>query len=223
MKVGRVAEGVSLFLLIVCAVIVLIGAPVDTYGSSADVRATNVEQRDPNTVNPLTPPLPTPTPSPGVCFYVWGHPSPEKIDLGESVTYTLHIFNCSVIPTARNLRHVVILADQSMSYQVGSTGGDLVSPADEPDISDCTTPDESPEIVACSGKPVESLLLAYPSLTSPYGAGSQPVVNMIGGNADVLTFQLNPRSLSEKPCYKRYTSLVECKDANYSTTKSRLR
>ena len=31
-----------------------------------------------------------------------------------------------------------------------------------------------------------------------------------------------PRSLSEKQCSKRYASLVECKDANYSTTKSRL-
>ena len=34
--------------------------------------------------------------------------------------------------------------------------------------------------------------------------------------------QIFPRSLSEKQCSKRYTSLVECKDANYSTTKSRL-
>ena len=32
----------------------------------------------------------------------------------------------------------------------------------------------------------------------------------------------DPRSLSEKQCSKRYASLVECKDANYSTTKSRL-
>ena len=31
-----------------------------------------------------------------------------------------------------------------------------------------------------------------------------------------------PRSPSEKQCSKRYASLVECKDANYSTTKSRL-
>ena len=31
-----------------------------------------------------------------------------------------------------------------------------------------------------------------------------------------------PRSLSEKQCSKRYTSLVECKDANYPMTKSRL-
>ena len=30
------------------------------------------------------------------------------------------------------------------------------------------------------------------------------------------------RSLSEKQCSKRYASLVECKDAIYSTTKSRL-
>ena len=33
---------------------------------------------------------------------------------------------------------------------------------------------------------------------------------------------LHARSLSEKQCSKRYASLVECKDANYSTTKSRL-
>ena len=30
-----------------------------------------------------------------------------------------------------------------------------------------------------------------------------------------------PRSLSEKQCSNRYTSLMECKDANYSTTKSK--
>ena len=37
----------------------------------------------------------------------------------------------------------------------------------------------------------------------------------------VRTFQI-PRSLSEKQCSKRYASLVECKDTNYSTTKSSL-
>ena len=35
-------------------------------------------------------------------------------------------------------------------------------------------------------------------------------------------FPWETRSLSEKQCSKRYTSLVEYKDANYSTTKSRL-
>ena len=38
----------------------------------------------------------------------------------------------------------------------------------------------------------------------------------------VLARTAPPRSLSEKQCSKRYASLVECKDANYSTTKSRL-
>ena len=38
----------------------------------------------------------------------------------------------------------------------------------------------------------------------------------------VTTSALAPRSLSEKQCSKRYASLVECKDANYSTTKSRV-
>ena len=37
-----------------------------------------------------------------------------------------------------------------------------------------------------------------------------------------IRWQYWARSLSEKQCSKRYASLVECKDANYSTTKSRL-
>ena len=44
---------------------------------------------------------------------------------------------------------------------------------------------------------------------------SDPSLAVVGGNSV-------SRSLSEKQCSKRYTSLVECKDANYSTTKSRL-
>ena len=43
----------------------------------------------------------------------------------------------------------------------------------------------------------------------------------IGVDIDPLA-ALMARSLSEKQCSKRYASLVECKDANYSTTKSRL-
>ena len=39
---------------------------------------------------------------------------------------------------------------------------------------------------------------------------------------DISSECLLARSLSEKQCSKRYASLVECKDANYSTTKSRL-
>ena len=39
---------------------------------------------------------------------------------------------------------------------------------------------------------------------------------------DVTYWVYVPRSLSEKQCSKRYASLVECKDATYSTTKSRL-
>ena len=42
------------------------------------------------------------------------------------------------------------------------------------------------------------------------------------GNGESNSSALFSRSLSEKQCSKRYASLVECKDANYSTTKSRL-
>ena len=43
-----------------------------------------------------------------------------------------------------------------------------------------------------------------------------------GGVYGARTWEAYARSLSEKQCSKRYASLVECKDANYSTTKSRL-
>ena len=43
----------------------------------------------------------------------------------------------------------------------------------------------------------------------------------IGVFALLAAFPIS-RSLSEKQCSKRYASLVGCKDANYSTTKSRL-
>ena len=36
------------------------------------------------------------------------------------------------------------------------------------------------------------------------------------------TYVGTTRSLSEKQCSKRYASLVECEDANYSMTKSSL-
>ena len=63
---------------------------------------------------------------------------------------------------------------------------------------------------------------------APEEHGAMPGhVAMSMAGAESMTDQ-NPeaaqqsRSLSEKQCSKRYASLVECKDANYSTTKSRL-
>ena len=47
-------------------------------------------------------------------------------------------------------------------------------------------------------------------------------INSVGNGVAVGPLSGTPRSLSEKQCSKRYASLVECKDANYSTTKSRL-
>ena len=45
---------------------------------------------------------------------------------------------------------------------------------------------------------------------------------MARGRDRVADGSLESRSLSEKQCSKLYASLVECKDANYSTTKSSL-
>ena len=50
------------------------------------------------------------------------------------------------------------------------------------------------------------------------GEGRRPS----GRGGDHGAAQGGPRSLSEKQYSKLYASLVECKDANYSTTKSRL-
>ena len=54
---------------------------------------------------------------------------------------------------------------------------------------------------------------------STYGASSRTMFAASSVNALRSSWS---RSLSEKQCSKRYTSLVECKDANYSMTKSRL-
>ena len=47
-------------------------------------------------------------------------------------------------------------------------------------------------------------------------------VSVEDAGVGVTVAVVDPRSLSEKQCSKRYASLVECKDANYSTTKPRL-
>ena len=53
-------------------------------------------------------------------------------------------------------------------------------------------------------------------------AGGTDVAFMFRWLAEFVAAQRRARSLSEKQYSKRYASLVECKDANYSTTKSRL-
>ena len=60
--------------------------------------------------------------------------------------------------------------------------------------------------------------------TATSGEASEAVVTITDDDdATAKAIVLSPaRSLSEKQCSKRYASLVECKDANYSTAKSRL-
>ena len=63
------------------------------------------------------------------------------------------------------------------------------------------------------------ILSAGPSAPRPHGPRRPPLPRRVGVGVGQLGA---PRSLSEKQCSKRYASLVECKDAIYSTTKSRL-
>ena len=77
---------------------------------------------------------------------------------------------------------------------------------------------------------VRDLLPSYIPTTSMFGGNSTHLSDWtpLKGGEVVVWPDNDPdgqnyaRSLSEKQCSKRYASLVECKDANYSTTKSRV-
>ena len=72
-------------------------------------------------------------------------------------------------------------------------------------------------IASCNGGPGVTLKETDIDVQVKAVAYSTP----LRGGGDCLDL-VGPRSLSEKQYSKRYTSLVECKDANYSTAKSRL-
>ena len=57
---------------------------------------------------------------------------------------------------------------------------------------------------------------------SPTGKLMEAIIESVDESYSENHAQDVTRSLSEKQCSKRYASLVECKDAIYSTTKSRL-
>ncbi|MCH7482266.1 MAG: hypothetical protein IIC31_05480, partial [Chloroflexi bacterium] len=116
--------------------------------------------------------------------------------VGEAIDYTLHIWNCSSSPSQKNLRHVAVITSVQMSYEIDSTGGNLVSPPDEPDVGNCLAPSKSTELALCPGYPANSLLLSWPTAATPYGdtPGTQPVVKMEGGVEKTLTFQLTPQA-----------------------------
>ena len=87
---------------------------------------------------------------------------------------------------------------------------------------------ENPAALILAEDSLDSLRLAP---KTSLGFTSAMLYNQFGGTGYVLaqgaingyfTETALSRSLSEKQCSKRYASLVECKDANYSTTKSRL-
>ena len=80
-----------------------------------------------------------------------------------------------------------------------------------------------PKLASAALKEKVADLLGMDMLEAAYGVYTVANTTMNRAIRAVSTYRgRDPRSLSEKQCSKRYASLVECKDANYSTTKSRL-
>ena len=146
------------------------------------------------------PPDPTPMPIATDCFNAWVSRDRTWVQVDEPITYTLHIWNCSSNPSAKDLRAVAVITSEQMEYEVGSTGGNLVTPPEEPNPptgGDCTDLDTDTTVAACPGYPTNSLLLSWPAEDATYGTAGNPIVKMQGGtNFDkaTLTFQLTPQS-----------------------------
>ncbi len=149
------------------------------------------------------PPDPTPTPTPGNvdCFYAWVTRDPTWVQVGDPITYTLHVWNCSSSPSNKNLRNVAVITSGQMTYELGSTGGSLVSPPIEPNPpagGDCTALATDTTIAICPGYPADSLVLSWPDEDDTFGRAGNPAVALPGGDpppaAKTLTFQLTPQS-----------------------------
>ena len=84
-------------------------------------------------------------------------------------------------------------------------------------------PDSNWFLSRCSMLPVFLVLFSLPRVSRLLDAcsGSTDIITSATNNPGTSALERS-RSLSEKQCSKRYASLVECKDANYSTTKSQI-
>ena len=140
---------------------------------------------------------PTPTPTSGACFYATVDRTPAWVEVGEPIRYRVNVWNCSTSPSQRSLRHVAVITSGQMSYVVGSTDQSVADPVEEPNPptgGDCTTIDTNTETAACPGYAPDSLLLSWPSEDVPFGAAGNPKVQMAGGSAGTLRFEMTPNT-----------------------------
>ena len=144
------------------------------------------------------PPEPTPTPSPADCLFDWVTRDPTWVQIGEPVEYTIHLYNCSSSPAAKDVRRIVALLAPEMEYVADTSGGSIFNgwpPATskEPEVSRCdgstTLPD--PDYPGCQAND-NSLFLAWPDATGIFGG--QTAVKLGGGDVKVLSFQATPQS-----------------------------
>ena len=150
-----------------------------------------------------SPPEPTPTPAAGSCVFDYVERDPTWVQVGEAITYEVHVTNCSTSPASKNVRRFILRLPPEFDYVATSTDC-CVDPSDtslfdgwpggnnkEPEVSRCdgpvTAPD--PDYPGCKTND-NSLLLAWPDATGIF-SGSKSVT-LAGGSEKVLTFQAIP-------------------------------
>ena len=145
---------------------------------------------------------PTPLPSPGACLFDTVDRDPKWAQLGDTVTYTVHISNCSSSNAQKNLRRVVILMDPAFDYVASSTDccvaatssetvflGSLFGAGDptEPEVNRCVGVDDP--VSGCKAND-NALILSFPGSAEIFSGAT--AIKFNGGEFYDLTFQAIP-------------------------------
>lgn len=136
------------------------------------------------------PPEPTPTPMAADCWFVSVARDKTWVQIGQPITYTATVLNCSSSTANKNLRRAIAVLPSSFSFVVGSGGGTLPpTGGSQPGTSVPCTGLNAP----WAGCQVNTRFLGWPlggGAGSVWSGGS--AVQMSGQQTKTLTFQAIP-------------------------------